>query len=388
MTALTIGSGVIATDDLLSNEKVIDMQNQFRLLDVDENQFMTILNRLPQQPALREKVEWLEDQYFPNLSSLAASATSAATTLSVATGEGDYFRVGDLVRLANTGEICEVTGVTTDDLGVTRSIGSIAANTAQTGVEVLIVGNVSAQGADYGTLKVTQRVAQYNYTQIVRHPFGFTNTETNINTYGPGDPANEIAKKGVEHKRALENLLLLGGRAYDSSANKGWVGGVAHEFISTNVTSAVGTLSLTGLDAALQSIFQHGTMNKVIFAAPTPAAALSRLLANNWVRARPEDTVYGAKVTAFINGAYGASVPVVTKRAWGNEATSGFGRGGWMLVLDMAYIKKRPLQGRNTKLLQNRQGNGVDSVVHEYLTELSIEVAVEKAHGILKGITG
>ena len=387
--ALTIGTNVISTDDILANEKVVDMQNRFRLLDVDESQFMTILNKLPSQPAIREKVEWLEDQYFPILSSLAATAGTADTSLTVATGEGDYFRAGDLVRIAQTGEVFEVSSVSTDTLTVVRSIGSVgAATAASASSELLIVGNVAAQGADIGTLKVTQRTTNYNYTQIVRHPFGFTGTQAEIETYGPGDPANEIAKKAVEHKRALENLFLLGGRDYNSSSNKGWVGGVVQEFISTNITSAVGTLSLTGLDNALVDIFQHGTMNKVIFAAPVAAGALSQLLANNWVRARPEDEVYGAKVSAFINGAYGARVPVVTKRNWGQESTSAQGRGGWMLVLDMAYIKKRPMRNRNTMLLKNRQGNGVDAVEHEFLTEASIEVAVEKAHGLLKGITG
>lgn len=384
--AIATASGVVDTDAILSDEKVVDMQNQFRLLDVDESQFMTILNKLPSQKAVREKVNWLEDQYFPNLSSLSASASSAVTTLTVATDEGDYFRVGDLVRLGTSGEIAEVSAVSGDDLTVTRSIGGVAAASAQTGEQLLIVSNVSAQGADYGTLKVTTRVLGYNYSQITRHPFGFTGTETVIETYGPGDPANEVAKKLVEHKRALENQCFVGPRAYDSSASKGHMGGIVSEFISTNVSNSVGTLSLTALDDALEDIFQHGTMNKVIFAAPTPAAALSRLLANNWVRARPEDEVYGAKVSAFINGAYGARVPVITKREWGREASTS--RGGWMVVLDLAYIKKRPLRDRGTRLLRNRQGNGVDSVVHEYLTEMSLEVAQEKAHGLLTGITG
>lgn len=385
--ALTIASGVVATDDILSNEKVIDMQNQFRLLDTDENQFMTILNKLPSQPAVREKVEWLEDQYFPNLSSLANSATSATTSIDVTAGEGDYFRVGDLVRFGVSGEVAEVTGVTTDAVGVTRSIGSIVAATAQSAVELLIIGNVSAQGADYGTLKVNQRVAAYNYTQIQRNPFGFTGTHAEIETYGPGDPANEIAKKAVEHKRALENLFLMGGRAYDSSANKGHVGGVVHEFISTNVTAVNGALSLTALDTAMTDILQYGTQNKVVFAAPVAAQALSKLMNDDWVQASPGEERYGVKVNAFISGAYGASIPVITKRNWGLESTSGLGRGGWMLVLDMAYIKKRPLRNRNTMLLKNRQGNGIDGVVHEFLTESSIEVAVEKAHGLLKGIS-
>jgi len=386
--AVATASGVVDTDAILADEKVVDMQNQFRLLDVDQSQFMTILNKLPSQKAVREKVNWLEDQYFPNLSSFAASATSAASQFEVATGEGAYFKVGDLVRLANSGEVAEVTGITSDSVGVTRSVGAIAANTAQTGVELLIIGNAYAQGADTGTLKVTTRVLGFNYTQITRHAFGFTNTDVQIETYGAGDPQNEVMKKLVEHKRDLTNQCWLGPRAYDSSASKGHMGGIYSEFIATNVTNAVGTLSLTALDGALEDIFQHGTMNKVIFAAPTPAAALSRLLTNNWVRARPEDKVYGAKVTAFINGAYGASVPVITERSWGREVSAGFGRGGWMIVLDLAYIKKRPLRNRGTRLLRNRQGNGVDSTIHEYLTEQSLEVATEKAHGVLTGITG
>lgn len=384
---IATASGVVDTDAILADEKVVDMQNQFRLLDPDENQFMTILNKLPSQQAVREKVNWLEDQYFPNLSALAATAASADTALTVTTNEGDYFRAGDLVRIGRSGEIVEVITPSASSFTCARAIGAVAASTAATGEDLLIVGNVSAQGADYGVMKVTTRVLGYNYTQITRHPFGFTNTDSVIETYGPGDPANEIAKKLVEHKRALENQSLVGPRKYDTGASKGWMGGVT-EFISTNVTNAVGTLSMTALDDALENIFQHGTMNKVIFAAPTPAAALSRLLANNWVQASPDEKVYGAKVNAFINGAYGASVPVIVKRNWGKEQASVGQRGGWMLVLDLAYIKKRPLRDRGTRLLRNRQGNGVDSVIHEYLTEMSLEVAVEKAHGLLKGITG
>ena len=66
------------------------------------------------------------------------------------------------LMVTHTGDDVAVTGITTDAVGVNRSIGSIAAATAQTGVGVLIVGNVSAQGADYGTLKVTTRVLGFN----------------------------------------------------------------------------------------------------------------------------------------------------------------------------------------------------------------------------------
>lgn len=386
--ALSVATGSVDTDAVLADERVVDMQNQFRLLDQDENQFFKILNKLPSQSAFREKINWIEDQYFPNLSSVAATAQSSDSQVSVATGEGVYFSVGDLVRVSSSGEILEVTGVTTDDVGVTRSVGSIAAASAATGVELLIIGNANAQGADVRTAKALVRTLGYNYTQIVRHSLSFTGTMEEIETYGAGDPANEIAKKAVEHKRALNNLCWLGARDYNSSTSEGWMGGVITEFLSTNVTNAVGALSLTGLDAALEPAFRYGTMNKVIFAAPKPAAALSHLLANNWVMARPEDEVYGAKVNAFIDGSYGSRIPVITERAWGRESSAGKGRGGWIAVLDLSYIKKRPLRNRGTRLLKNRQNPGIDGITHEYLTEMSLEVAVEKAHALLTGVTG
>jgi hypothetical protein len=385
----TITSGIVDTEAVLADEKVVDMEDKFRLLDLDNSQFSTMLNKLPSKVAKREKVNWLEDELFPNLTTLAASALSAASSLSVATGTGTYFRAGDLVRIVSTGEMVEVTGVTSDAIGVSRSIGGVDAATAASGGDLLIVANAAAQGADYGTLKVTKRVLGYNYTQIVRHPFGFTGTDVEIETYGPGEPANELAKKAIEHKRALENLSFFGARDFTSASpsSKGYAGGLS-EFLSTNVWSSAGAVDLAYIDGKIQQVFQRGSQQKVIFAAPTPAAALSNLFANNWVRARPEDRVYGAKVNSFINGAYGESVPVVVKREWGQRQSASNGHGSWMFIVDMQYVKKRPMRNRNTAILRNRQGNGEDKVIHEYLTELSFEFSQEKVHGLIKGITG
>lgn len=384
----TITSGIVDTEAVLGDEKVVDMEDRFRNLDPDHSQFATILSKLPSRAATREKVNWLEDELFPNLTTLAASATSAATSISVATDTGTYFRAGDQVRVGTTGEMLEVTGVTSDAVGVTRSIGGVAAASAASGVDLVIVSNAAAQGADYGTLKVTKRVLGYNYTQIFRHPFGFTGTDVEIETYGPGEPASEIAKKAVEHKRAKENAAFFGARDFTSASpsSKGYMGGL-QEFLSTNVWTSAGAVDLAYIDGKLQDVFQHGSMRKVIFAAPTPAAALSQLFANNWVRARPEDKVYGAKVSAFINGAYGDSVPVIVKREWGTRQSTSNQHGSWMFIVDLDYVKLRPLRNRGTRLLRNRQGNGEDKVIHEYLAEMSMEVSQEKVHGLIQGIT-
>jgi len=193
------------------------------------------------------------------------------------------------------------------------------------------------------------------------------------------------------HLRSIESTCFFGARSFTSASpsSKGTAGGLV-EYIATNKFASIGTLSRGVLDDKLRAIFQHGSRRKVIFAAPVPAQALSGLYADNWVKNQgpTDEGTYGAKVTGFISGAFGDRVPVITKREWGMFPTASNGYGSWMFVVDLDYVQLRPLRNRGTQLLRNRQGNGEDRVVHEYLTELSLEVSQESAHGLLTGITG
>jgi hypothetical protein len=386
--AIATNTGVVDTEARLSSEKVVDMDPKIGLKETDNAQFMTILKKLPSVDATQVEVRWLEDQLFPNRTTLAASATSAATTFALATDTGAYVRVGDILYIEVSGEKAEVTAVSADAVTATRSIGGVVAASAQSGVGVVIVGNASAQGADTGTLKSTDRTLGFNYTQIFRHPFGFTGTDAEIALYGADDPEREAAKKRVEHKRAMENSIWVGGRELVSASpsSKGYMGGIL-EYLSTNVFAAFGALSLTGFDLRLQQILQDGDMNKVIFAAPTPARGLSHLFLSNWQQAENDDVVYGAKVSAWLNGAYGERIPVIVKREWGSHGTSGYGLGGAIFVIDLGNVKRRPMANRDTRLLPNRQGNGEDKVVFDYLTEMSFELKNETTHGAFFGVT-
>jgi hypothetical protein len=385
----SINTGVVDTEARLSSEKIVDMDPKIGLKETDNAQFMTILKKLPSTDATQVEVRWLEDQLFPNRTTLATSATSAATTLDVATGTGVYFRAGDIVYIEQTGEKVEVSSISTDALTVVRSIGGVAAATAASGGGVVVVGNAATQGADTGTLKSTDRALGYNYTQIFRHPFGFTGTDAEIALYGADDPEREAAKKRVEHKRAIESAIWVGGRDFSASSptSKGWMGGVL-EYLTTNVFTGFGALSLSGFDLRLQQILQDGDMNKVIFAAPTPARGMSHLFASNWQQAQNDDVLYGAKVSAWLNGAYGERLPVIVKREWGAMGTTGYGLGGAIFVLDLGNVKRRPMKNRDTRLLPNRQGNGEDKVVFDYLTETSFELKNETTHGAFFGVTG
>lgn len=386
---VAINSGLVDDSDILSNERVIDMSDVVDTLESDFTQFTTAMMKVRSKPANSSKVEWLEDRLFPRKSALAASATSADSSVSVTTGEGIYFIVGDLFRNTLTGEAFEVTGVTTDSIGVTRSVGSVAAaSSASANAELIIVANASLQGARAPTSKVVERVAAYNYTQIVRHSYSFSRTLTQSKVYVPGGELNyERKKKAIEHKRALEAMFFFGARELDTGGAEpqGFSGG-AKEFISTNIHDAAGAMAASSWEGFMETDLQWGSQNKVMFAAPRVSRVLSSYPLTAWTRATPQNTVWGIKVDGFISGAFGFEVPVFVKREWGEFSKGTAGQiGSQAYLIDMDAVRYRPLQG--TVLLRNRQDNDADRVTEEYLTEASLEFQHEQKHAILINVT-
>ena len=89
----------------------------------------------------------------------------------------------------------------------------------------------------------------------------------------------------------------------------------------------------------------------------------------------------------FISGVFGYEIPVVVKKEWSNYPSGDDGYNGCLFVVDMSNVERAPLRDRDTKLLTNRQNPGDDRYAAEYLTEQSWEIAQEKTHGLLTGIS-
>lgn len=332
------------------------------------------------------------------MSALSASATSAAASLSVTTGDGNtVFRVGDVVRISLTGEAVLVTSVSANAIGVTRSWGeTAAASAASANAQLVVVGNASAQGASSGTAQYVQRTIPYNYVQDQRNPLFFSDFQTAISLYGGGEPEKELARKGAEHNRAVENTLFFGARDINTGASpgpQGSCGGIL-EFLSTSVSATSGgVLTPSNFETFLEPIASKGTGNLAIFAAPRPSTVLSQMYRDKWV---PDTTgsaeTYGAKVTAFIHATYGGTIPVFTKKEWSDFGTSASGQyGTWLFVVDMGNIRLRVLNGEHdvgmNKLRMNIQEPSSTGIVHEYRSCFSLELGIESAHGVLKNVT-
>jgi Family of unknown function (DUF5309) len=322
---------------------------------------------------------------------MAASATSAETTFTVTTGDGNtVFRNGHVVRNMETGEGYLVTSTSANSIAVTRSWGGTAAASATSVAKLLIVGNASAQGASSGASHIVQKVRAFNYMQDQRDPIHMTDYETSIELYGGREPGEELGKKAVEHGRAIENSLFFGAKDFNASASPGPMGssGGALEFISTYNTNASGALTPAEFDTFLEGPYAYGSKNKAFFCAPRVGTALSQMLRDVWQPNTVGERKFGAKVDAFISGTYGWTIPVFVKREWADFDNSGTNYGTYGFLIDMDYARLRHLRGVGpTHIRRNIQEPSSTAVVHEYRTNFSLEFAIEKAHGILRGVT-
>lgn len=385
--AVTVLEGLVDDQDILSNERVVDMDPVISMLDPDNSQFTTMLMKAARRQCFSTKVEWLEDQLMPRLSAVVSGGATDEATIVVTSGEGAYFRAGDIVRNAATGVAVRIVSVSTDTLTPGPAIGAVAFAAHTAADQLLIVGNAAAQGATLGTEKQTKRVAQYNYTQIQRNPYGFTKSIAASKLYGGPVPDKERRKKAVEHKRAIEYTLFWGARTLDTSGSEpiGAAGGL-FEYISSYVKDAAGTLTHTLLDTYLRDMLQHTASASVLFVSPLVAQAISGFLKTAWTPTTTGDRLFGAKVDGFISGAYGTQVPVFVKRDWNDFSSSSTQYGGWAFCVNMENVELNTL--RSTELLRDRQANDADREDEEYLTEFTLKVKQEKSHGIIQGVTG
>ena len=383
--AVTINSGLVDTADPLSNELKIDMREKIADLDPDTSQFTTMLMKLPTERATSFKVEWMDDQYIPKISAFSATASSADTNFAVTTDEGSYFKAGDILRIADTGEPVRVTGVAASSLTVVRAIdGSTAASTTSV-AKLVHIGGSNEQGATMPTALSAERSANYNYTQIVRNSYRFTNTARATQWYGGPLEAKERRKKAVEHKMEIENALFFGARSYTAGTNnpRHTMGGLLQYATSESDTD---TLDETELQTFFRHGLEFGSKRKVFFCAPLVAQVISSFLEED-IRAKSGESLYGVKVDHVISGVSGQQIPVVVKSEWKRYGEGAGQYGSYGVLVDMDYVQLAPF--RDTVLRPNIQANDADEVAAEYLTELSLKVEQgANVHRWLVDVTG
>lgn len=377
-----------------------DLEDKIRLLESTDGNLVSALTHpsVPQRAARSQKPEWIESQILPRVAAAALGATAGSasiTSIPVAAGYGAYFRTDDLVRNEATGEIFQVVSVATDTLTVVRGIGNGGVGIIFVAISDVLcrVANAAQEGSDTSAIRMTRSVGNYNYCQIIKNALGHTETLKASDLYGGNEPAKELRKKALEHKRDREQAWFVGKRDIKTAGldhTQAYLGGVMSYIESgapANVTT-IGAVNFTPrlFEDALRPIFRYGSGKRIAFASPFFWAAVSSWSAQKVALGKWEaGEAYGVSTKKFITGA-GDELHMVLKRDWQDLPMVSPGMGGTCVILDLedGDVCRRPL--RKTKINTNAQGNGQDKQVQELLTEESLEVRFAVKHGIVRGV--
>ena len=379
IAAPTIISGARAVTDVNATRLKVDVRDD--ILEYDSN--ANALTLLTVKTTGRREVGqyqyyWQEKDRFPRDDRVGTTGYDSNDT-SVVVVNGGRFKQWDVVLVVATGERLLVTAVSSNTLTVTRGLNNTNADIAAS-AELQIIGNAYVEGGDVGTSKSVQARLPFNYTQQVRTPFSFTGRDEKTRMFGGNDPNIERRWQGVEHQISIEETFIWGVRdtQTDSSSGKliSFTGGLDY-FISTN-SYDINNIDFNerNLTEALEVGMRDGKGGKMgrktkVFFAGARYITEFETWAKNRLYYVPEDKVYGLDAMVF-KSAHGKVILIDHPLFDGANADKAF-------LVDMNHVRYVYHVGRDTKLLKGRGGNGVDGETEEYMSDVGLEVSLERS---------
>lgn len=290
-----------------------DIENVVTLLSPHDAPLTGTYNRsrtpgpvLPRGGATHTKVEWLETELITPRSSLNGAYTSGGGTLTVASGEAERFRVDDILKVNDV--VYRVTAVNTgtDELTVSTWTGSDA--NAADGDVVMVIGTAPAEGADPGAARTTDRVVNYNLTQIFGpEPIEMTETELVVGRGGKFGVENEwdyqLANRVKEMWVKLEQALVYSKRVDDSGNRRRSMGGIDY-WISTNEDSSTTTITESAIRSLQQDCYDNGGEPNTLLLSPSQKIKVSDFSSGVTLN-RDADSRLRGQIVDFIENDFG-----------------------------------------------------------------------------------
>lgn len=373
----TINTSHLNTDKRLK----IDMANDIALLQPSAAPFTVITQKMKKEVASNPRFEWLDRELEGRVSKASAEALAAATSITVP--DGSFFRAGMLVKVPTSGEVLQVTGVSSNTLTVLRGYGETAAATIAANTQLVIIGNANAEGAAAPDDAAGSPVAEYNFTQIFRTPFAITNTANKVKIFGAGNAFLQEQKiKAIEHRIDIERAFLFGERKEDLSGShpKRTTRGVLGFLKENNLNISDGLLDEKTFNNWLEGVFAYGSDKRLLLASPRLISVISSWGAGKLQTVPGADKVYGFQCTRYISPHGELNI---VKQPLFTGGYSGMG-----VAIDLNDVSYKYIEGRDTNLITNIQNNDVDGRRDEYLTEAGLMLRLPKHHGVITGVTG
>lgn len=379
----------------------------------DDTKFNTFEQSIPDQ------VHLVEDTLSASGGSTGSAATDQYFLLDDTnyTSPADFFKPGHICRVEDTGEIVLVKGkgdgaAAGTELYVVRDVGSsatygdgtsLAADAA--GSNLTIIGSAHEEGANYPTAVHYSPSEFWNYIETFRTSLMLTDDAAQT-YYRTGDiNANAKFDAAVMHSMEMEKAFFWGRRervdtltGYPTTgvgANgqpmrttggvKWWIDQAASpNYLDGDNLTTPNTLTRDEFLAFLEPIYtvSGGSQNKLMFCGSTLLGVMTKYAEElGQIFLEPKDKTYGLQIRTLVH-AWGelrmVNHPLFSEHPDWRKAG---------VIIDTRNVMYRYLKGRDTRFLRERQGNGEDMVVHEFMTKAGLELRFARTHGYLTGVS-
>ena len=343
------------------------------------------------RPATSTLHEWLEDALFPNVDVIDQASFSPGPLTATGFGveHGERFRAGDQVRVAGSGEIMLVTGVSGATLTVVRGYGGTSPEALSDDATLEIIGNAALEGAEREGSRHTARVRRSNFTQIFSAGVEVSGTQQAATAIGVRDELDyQMQERLRELLRDLENCVING--VAPASAGEG---SSSVRRTMSGVLSMVGTnrfqpgaggipdgegagsdeLSEAVLNAALRLIWEQsaGSVDTIVVNG-TQKRRINGFIGDSRGYA-PGDTSFKDLVSVYESD-FGVARVVLSR--WIPTDT--------VLLIDSSRVSVLPLAGRSFHF--KRLASSGDSEAGQVIGEYTLELMNENAHGVITGL--
>lgn len=380
-------TGLRDPNSTVAGRAVVDMSDDIHLYEPDAAPFLALTKEFRDKREVSQyEFKTLSKEPYPRALTSSAAYIAADASIVFSSGHGTRTRAYDLLLNVRTREVIHVTSIATDTAAVTRGIGSTAAD-IEAGDVFIIMGNAYEDGSRSGTMKSVKEDTDYNYTQILRKKYGWSGRQKNTKFYGGSDVDSERKAQGIEHAKDMEYAMLMGRRHSMVGSNGRLIttmGGVEF-FLRSNVWD------LNGIEPQERAFiefleegmryggggFQNGSKTKTLFCSSRWATVINRW-AGDKVEYRPMDDVIGIKALRYqsIHGMVNIVRDVIFDEFHPD----------WALLVDLNHVRYAYHQGRDTVLVKNREDNDLDGSEEEWISDVSLDIELEGAHALLKGL--
>lgn len=369
-----------------------DIQAQILEYDKDITHLTVLAEKIGGGPRVvhNPKFEWYEEDREVRRDT--TTTTGTGTTIDVT--DGTLFNINDVWVVPRTGEGFLITGVSTNQLTVTRNLDGSGAVALVSGDEFIKVGQAKMEHDTSVTALSANPTGMFNYTQIFERTTEMSGTMMNTDTYTqPGDWETRKRRMIQEFKIDQEAAYFWGPGEYLSTSGthpRRATRGIRNS-ITTNVTDFNGTMSEGQFWAEYGDVFRHGNRTKFGFAARTPVSVISGFPRGKLeVIQGDDDKTYGITVSRFQHN-FG-TLNLITHNLF---ETSQSTFNSELVILDLvgdgsnpSLVRRAYLQNRDTMIKENVQEDDRDGRKDLIRCECGLQLGLEKAHAVWKEIEG